>query len=305
MNRDEKHIARVLFQLKLHQSDGQAYEDIFTKVMQMSNPHFRPIKPQGRIGDKKNDGYDKQNGIYYQCYAPENLARSVSYAVSKLKEDFNGLMQNWNEAGEVKQFYYVLNDKYKGTYPEIELELDGLQKSTGIICNPFLCKDLEDVFMQLSEQDILNVISFLPSSENIKDLDYSVLNQVITHLLKYEVEFSIETKPDNPDFERKITFNNLSTIPSNLLRTGSYQEHAISEYFGLSSSFAKEDLRQVYSELYKEASSKFEGEENKSDRIFFEILDKSSPQKVKPIRDAVFVLMAYYFTYCDIFEVPN
>ncbi len=66
MTRDEKYIARILFKNKVYECDKQAYEDLFVRIMQNDNVNFEPVKPQGQYGDRKNDGFDKVKGIYYQ-----------------------------------------------------------------------------------------------------------------------------------------------------------------------------------------------------------------------------------------------
>jgi hypothetical protein len=52
MNVDEKALAHKLFQSKVLTSEGQAFEDLFTLVMQKSNPNFVQVKPQGKFGDR-------------------------------------------------------------------------------------------------------------------------------------------------------------------------------------------------------------------------------------------------------------
>ena len=66
MNQQEKRIAYLIFKNRILESDGQAYEDFFVEVMTKLNPNFEPIKPQGQIGDKKNDGFDK-NDTCWSC----------------------------------------------------------------------------------------------------------------------------------------------------------------------------------------------------------------------------------------------
>ncbi len=83
--------ARLAFRLKVHSFDGQAFEDLFVQVMQYKNPNFRPVKPQGRFGDRKNDGFDQQRGAYYQVYAPEDLRKNPAAAVKKARQDFEKL----------------------------------------------------------------------------------------------------------------------------------------------------------------------------------------------------------------------
>ncbi|AJS58195.1 tetratricopeptide repeat protein [Paenibacillus sp. IHBB 10380] len=154
-NSSNRMIIRKLFQNKVYSSDGQSYEDLFSKVMIYSNENFRPVKPQGSKGDKKNDGYIDLEGIYYQVYAPENLGNKIKASIKKLYEDFEGLHKSWSN---IRKFYYVLNDKYKATYADIELALKDIEDTYKIECKPFLAKDLEEVFINLKEDQIKMII---------------------------------------------------------------------------------------------------------------------------------------------------
>ena len=83
MNSQEKSLARQLFQNKIFRADGQVFEDIFTTIMNYAEADFRSIKPWGNIGDRKNDGYIKNNGKFYQVYVPEDIWKSYTDAVNK------------------------------------------------------------------------------------------------------------------------------------------------------------------------------------------------------------------------------
>lgn len=307
MTKEELYIARKMFRLLVHESDGQAYQNLFTRVMQHANPDFRPVKPHGREGDQKNDGFDKSKGVYYQVYAPEDLTPNVYTAVSKLTDSFHGLLAYWNDQiSPIKEYYFVVNDKYKGTYPEIERGLAELERRhAGVRCNPFFAKDLEDIFINLREHQIVDIIGLVPSPFNIETIDYSVMQEVIAHLQRAEVSYRTEKIPVNPDFERKIVFNRLSKDVARLLEYGNHQSYVIPDYFKLQSRFVKSELRNTFAALYEDGNRVIEDHGDKPDLIFFHILDKASPNKAKTVQDAVLVLMSYYFEYCDIFEAPN
>ena len=304
MNREEKYIARIMLENKILTSDGQAYEDLFARIMEKKNPNFRRIKPQGPIGDKKNDGFDKTTGTYYQVFAPEDLKKSEGKAVTKLIEDFKGLIDFWEAVSPVKAFFYVLNDKYKGAYPTIEAELAQLESNYSIRCEPFLNKDLENTFLALNDQQMIDVIGIIPITAILPDVLLSDMRKVVEYLLEKPANYSQETRPINLNFEDKIEFNNLSYLTADLIRFGNLQSHYVDQYFRVRSDFSKEDLRQRFAALYTEGVNLVADSEHKNDTVFFHIFESATPQKVKPIQDAVLVLMAYYFEFCDIFEAP-
>jgi hypothetical protein len=117
MDNQEKILARILFENKIFKADGNAFESLFTEIMNYAEPDFQQIKPWGNIGDKKNDGYIPSKGIYYQVFAPEEIRKSYPEVVEKLKTDLKGLLEQWSP---VKEFHFVVNDKFKGVNPEAE-----------------------------------------------------------------------------------------------------------------------------------------------------------------------------------------
>lgn len=302
------YIARKLFQLEIHKSSGQEFENFFSKIMGLSNKNFRPVKPQGNLGDRKNDGFDYSKGVYYQVYAPENLQQKQWESLQKLKKDFAGLYSFWEKISKIQEFYYVLNDRYKGAYPTTESALSDLRKEyTGKKFDLFLAKHLEEVFISLPENDIINVIGIIPSPKKIEPLigSYSILKEVVEFILSDEepTDFS-DTFPDI-DFDKKIKFNNLSNTVSALLIKGSYQAHVVDDYFNLNSNFAKQELQKKFKKFYNDSKKQFNCP-NQADILFFDILKKATPKKDdKFVQDAVLVLMAYFFEACDIFEEPK
>ncbi|WP_226669411.1 ABC-three component system protein [Metabacillus litoralis] len=308
MNTSEKYIARIMFQIKVHTSDGQLYENLFSKIMTKHNSNFRMIKPYGNIGDRKNDGFDKTKGVYYQVFAPENVekTKTITDAVSKLREDFKGLKKHWDALCKIKEFYYVVNDKYKGLPPQVEQEILLLSsENSDVICDSFCSHNLESIFMELSKTDINDIIGFIPNEE-ISFLDFDVLNQAVQYLMNSEVEASSDTYVDDPDFEYKIVFNKLSPKVANLLNVASYQIGDLETYFAATGEYVKNELKTRFSKLYDESKEVIsDNEVNYPDQRFFYILNNASPNGKKAVKDAVLVLMSFYFEACDIFEKPK
>jgi len=302
---DELYIARMMFKLKIHEKNGQNFENLFSHVMRLNNIDFIQVKPQGQFGDRKNDGFIKSTGQYYQVYAPENLLHKEKETIEKLENDFSGLYSYWDKSvTPILEFNFVLNDKYQGTYPTLHPELSKIESNyKGVKCKPFLSQHLEDIFLNLPSQHIIDIVGLIPSAESIS-LDVSILSVVIQYIISIEESFFSEKFPINPDFEEKIKFNSLSQHVATLLRYGSFQEGALKEYFRLNSTFFKEDLKNTFTQLYNDGNKRIPVSEDKNDIVFFDILNLAFPNSNKKQKDAVLVLMSYFFGYCDIYEEP-
>jgi hypothetical protein len=306
MTREEKYIARLIFKSKVYECDKQAYEDLFIRVMQNHDSHFEPVKAQGKYGDRKNDGFNKIKGIYYQVYAPEDLPSKEGESVHKLDIDFKGLKNYWTSRGfPINEFYYAVNDKYRGNYPTLIADIYNISSLNNIKADLFRNKQLEEVFLSLDDDKTIDTIGFIPDPLEIQEPDYTVMAEVIKHILKVEVNIPTETIPENPNFENKIVFNSLSKAVSEYLNAGRRQSFVIKEYFDLNSDFVKEDLRRIFNSFYNKGLVDIPLSETKFDELFFYILKQASPKKNLAVYNAVYILMAYYFEYCDIFETPS
>lgn len=305
MTREEKYLGRIILKNKFYEADKQSYEDLFTKIMQNQDSNFKQIKPQGSLGDGKCDGFNEKTGEYYQVYAPEELTGNETTLLSKMDTSIAGLLKFWKEKGfDVKKFNYVIKDNYRNVYALVYTNAKVIAKKYEIECEVITCKDVEDVFIKLSDEDVFDVIGLIPDPLNIENVEYDVLHEVIGFLLNSKVPKISENIPVQPDFDKKIVFNSLSKITGDFLNAGQRQGFVIKEYFELNSKFFKEELRQIFNNIYKQALSEIPESETKNDEIFQYILDKSSPKDNFAYYNAVYILMAYYFEYCDIFETP-
>lgn len=108
-----------------------------------------------------------------------------------------------------------------------------------------------------------------------------------------------------PDFDEKITFNGLSVEVKSKLLTGSYQEGALERYFNENPG-TREILQEKFHALYQMAGEEIlSTQDDEADCKFYYILDRACPKKTAGTVSCVEVLMAYYFSSCDIFEEPR
>lgn len=307
---EQRRYAHAMFQVRIYQSVGQQFEDFFVAVMTRRDPRFRPVKPQGPIGDQGNDGFIPEVGQYFQVYAPEDPGSKVENAANKARDDFGKLKKHWESDAAIVDFRFVFNDKYKGAYPTIEHALAQLKQIHGLeTAKPFLAKDLEHEFWQLSTVDMESVLAMvIPRAEHIQDIDYNVLTGILQHLLDHQLPLPAEGLPPVPDYDHKIQFNEIENA-GHLLRVGNYQNAAVDQFFDQHGEFTRTDIRDRLAQTYHAAKDDEQGlmgtDGSVGDRIFFSLLNTIAPDATKPVQDAAIVLIAYFFEKCDVFEDPN
>jgi hypothetical protein len=132
--------------------------------MKHANPNFYKVEPYGNVGDEGCDGFDPDKGIYYQIYAPKTI--ELKKVTDKLNANFERLYLKWNTRSNipVEEFYFVMNDKYKGTRVPLEIGLSEIDAEMKKVNSNYptlrktgrlLSDDLERIFFEnLSEEQL-------------------------------------------------------------------------------------------------------------------------------------------------------
>ena len=300
----EKYIARLMFKVKILSSEGSAFESLFTEVMAKHNPKFEQVKPYGNVGDRKNDGFDKTTGEYYQVYAPENIAKekTIADAVKKLDEDFKGLYDHWNALCPIKIYNFVINDKYKGAPQPLHDKMLELRKAYPDVCfNIITVNRLEDYFLALTEDEIVVIVGCLANPT--LQLDYSALTEVLNHLMNVKGHIEKTDLRSVPDFEEKIKFNGINLQVASLIRGASYQVGNLEQYFKSNSEFTRTEIQKRITDCYLNARSAIDlREEDYADSVVLRMVEDICPDGALAAKNAALILIAYYFESCDIFE---
>lgn len=309
LRKEDRYIARIQFKIKILQSKGQTFEDFFVSVMTKADQNFQPVKAYGSIGDQKNDGFNKKTGTYYQVFAPEDITkyRTIYDAAKKLEEDFRGLYKKWNDICKIKKYFFVVNDKYEGLDPIITkkvIELNNEKEFSKVNIEVFLAKDLQKEFEKLNEDDVQELIGFIPTSSS-KLIEYGSLGEVVDYLMKTELPKVRNDRLVVPDFDEKIVFNGLSAEVKSKLLAGTYQEGVLERYFNENPGM-REILQEKFHALYQLACEDIlDTQEDAADCKFYYIVERACPKRTAGTVSCVEVLMAYYFSSCDIFEEPQ
>ncbi|EKP0297261.1 hypothetical protein JFR03_004073 [Aeromonas veronii] len=177
---------RTRFKLLVHESNGQQFENLFVKIMSYAIRGFKPVKAHGNIGDRGNDGWCSESGVYYQVYAPENLPKNNEDAIKKMEGDFEKLINYWDQISKVNEYYFVINDKYQGISPHLSLMIKQLKdkhrlRNAGVI----LSQDLENMCFSLSV-DIQQTLIGSQSPAPQKTIHQYLIDEITSKMyLKY------------------------------------------------------------------------------------------------------------------------
>ena len=308
MKEEKRYVSHILFEIKLLKSSGQDFQNLFVQIMQYADSGFKPVKPYGNLGDKKNDGFNFNKGIYYQVYAPEDIEKTstVANACKKLNDDFIGLYNYWNNKCTINEYCFVINDKAKGLPPQLYDALLALKKEYPNVSFDFLlAKDLSKIVGGLGEEALDEILGFIPSLE-VSDVYPSDMLEAVNYLLNAEVDLSTIDKLIVPDYYQKIAFNGLGADVLRILDEGSMDEGLLQEFFNENPTLnLKLQLRMknLYQKVVEEIPY---DEEDCGNKRFFSLIKKcSNGDKVKQsVLSCFYSIIAFYFSSCDIFEEP-
>jgi hypothetical protein len=201
------------FRLLIHESEGKTFEDLFIKIMQYANTNFIPVKPHGSDGDRKNDGFDPSKGIYFQVYAPEDVNKNSYRAVKKLHEDFEGLQSYWSQHVPIQDFFFVINDKYKGVYPRVNTQLKRIKRQYNLMrCELFLAQHLEATLFGLSPDILEGILNSRISGQSLAT--YIPFHE--KNILNSQPFFTSENHIETLVFELVQKHKNCIATPSDL-----------------------------------------------------------------------------------------
>jgi hypothetical protein len=111
------------FEVRFLKSRGLAFQDLFSEVMENAYPgDFMRVRPHGRLGDFKCDGYLPSQKTVFQVYGPDEM-RSLRTLLKKIQDDFDGALRYWKD--RMSRWVFVHNCVTGLSAPAVQL-LDDL-----------------------------------------------------------------------------------------------------------------------------------------------------------------------------------
>lgn len=311
MNSNDEFWYRVLFKVKLFEAYGTSFQHLVNQLFQYSIKGFQSIQPWGNWGDGGNDGWVPSEGSYYQVYGPTptSLVSPVE-AVKKAQSDFEKLPRKWEN---VKNYYFVYNDRYSGVPAQLASILQQLKiKHSLSDTSAIVGANLESMFMGLNTDIRQLIVGGIPSCE-ISQVDPRSVGELLNYLANRNDGPLSFLNEDAPDFSEKIIFNGLSEPVSNYLKIFWYQSSIIDEFLsrrdvGLSQSISKE-VASLYTESKRTILDSQDSAPNiryvwMVERLIPEKM-KKHPHSMKAYREAAQVILSKYFETCDAYDHPN
>lgn len=306
-------LIRRHFKLKIHESDGVIFQNLVEDILSKKYKYnFVSVRPYGKLGDMKNDGFISSEKIYFQIYGPENLSKSLNNAITKAKIDINGLLTMWKDAETI---IYLVNDKYLSVnapdhlhaqklYDEIEKINSGNIKEIKL----WGARELENLFFELSVEEQFQILSFnyLALDATYNDLNFDILNDIAEYILNLTKPKSIDTKLIVPNYDDKIIMNNFDELISRRLKDAHLNHSDLERFFNGNSDISKKIILDKIHEVYEESRIKYtHGNNTDFNSVYLDLIDNLTNNKKYGYVIACESLISYFFETCDIFLEPE
>ncbi|MGO9268934.1 MAG: ABC-three component system protein [Terriglobia bacterium] len=291
------HYHEILLERELFRRTGRSFQDFFEQIMQRADPSFMMVRPMGREGDWKADGYSLNSKTIYQCYAPEEMTGSE--ASNKVVEDFEGARRRWQD--RMQRWVFVWSSE-RALPPQVISAVASLKAN-----HPALDIDqmgragLWDIVKGLplaDRQSLLEVVPDLSAAAITTAVDIQFL---MKHLGQQPAVTADTTDLDLTAIAEKLQRNRLSEAVTNMVRPSIPVARLVHKFVtampepAFSHAIAV-DLAGKYTELAASTDD--------PDIIFDGIIEyvRGEHHPDPKFFWAAAGIVAYYFELCDIFE---
>ena len=291
------HYHEIKLELELSRRTGKVFQDFFEQIMQKADPCFVMIKPMGRVGDWKADGYSTRTGTVYQCYAPEDMTGPA--AARKIVEDFHGARDRWQD--KMRGWDFVWSSE-RALPPQALAALEDLKMGYPALKIDHMGRaGLWDVVKRLSLADREALLGIVPDLADAPMTTAAEIQVLMKHLGRLGAVMSDTADLDLTAIAEKLRKNRLSDAVTSLVRPALPLAKLVEKFVtsmpdpGFSQVIAAE-LAGRYNELAASADG--------SDVIFFGLIEYVlGEHRLEPkFFWAAVGIVTHYFELCDVFE---
>ncbi|UWR33521.1 hypothetical protein K3759_00035 [Sulfitobacter sp. W027] len=290
----QRHFYRLHFRTAFLERKGAAFEDLFSRIMGHAYPgDFEPVRPYGKLGDLKCDGYRASDKTVFQCYGPSTP--TLDKLLAKIRRDFKGAVAHW--ADRMMRWSLVHNSDSGLPAPATQLLADFRQSHPDLYVGETGYAELFDTAMGLAVPKLEDLFGPVPSQRTLASLDFEALRPVVTSIQRMDPGGAPPLLAPSPS---KLAANDLSDDAAGMLRLGRRREPLVEAFLDRypDPSFG-EEIAQGFRERYRVLKN----EGRSSEAIFVALQDFAGGMFGTAARQAaVLAVLSYFFERCDIFE---
>lgn len=286
------------FENEFLKSKEYSFQDFFSEVMEKCHPNdFQRVRPWGKIGDMKNDGYLKSQRKLFQVYAPNEL--SAHKTICKIEEDFYGALPFWEKYFD--NWVFVHNSR-SGLGPEVTMKLLELEKANQRIkIEHWGFEELRQKIFSLNYNDLVSLLGHAPSNKDMLNIGFEDLKVILETIARQQPIEELDLRPVSHE---KLYANGLSDNVEIMLKAGMKKANHVERFLAQCyDPILGDEIASTFKNKYKELKQA----ENSPDLIFTKLQEfAGGTQRGTPKHEAsVLAVMAYLFEKCDIFENPR
>jgi hypothetical protein len=296
LERFELNFYAALARNELLKRRGSAFQDFFIQVGHYCwAPDFEGRRAQGRLGDKKCDGYKPSDQTVFQCYGPRDMQPRP--LCNKINEDYRGAVDNHKHT-PIRKWVLVHNDHEELPTEAHELVIRLRGAKGGIPIEIWGPDTLLGLIMELPREKLILLFPNGLATDDLRKIRYRDIDELVQSVGELSID-SPEPNVDAPS-SQKIAHNGFSDPVTAILKAGFLVQRRFAGYFAdTSRAVVGNRLADKFKRLY--ADMKSQGMD--SDQIFFALVDAVGGLACeKPRRAAIIGLVTYMFHSCEIFE---
>jgi len=291
---------RILLELRLRQSRGDAFQEFFSVIMgHLHGSDFVRVRAYGSLGDKGCDGYLQSTGQLFQCYGALNgETKKVATLTKKMNDDFATAK---TKLGSTMREWHMVINLVDGVPVEAIETLQALKEANPIIKIGLIGKEgLEERVFGLSCERIDSLLGPTATPVETKNLDVAVLRKLVDDLA-----LSATATPNTVDLNlvpvSKLIHNGLPTHWQLFIRSGWVNAPIVASYFARHPEPLKGDqVGTLLTQKYKSLTAQNITPGNIMNALL-ELVTGQGP--VTPQNQvAAQALLTHFFESCDIFE---
>lgn len=292
MDEVERAFRELQFRTAYLEKKGNEFQDWFGTIMEKRFPgDFIRVRPWGKAGDRKNDGYVTSKRWLFQVYAPNEISSTETLA--KIDEDFNGARPYWDKYFDT---WIFLHNSKQGLGPDVTAKLLDLNGAAPPFVVQWGFEELRRVTFELSPEELASLFGPVPHRRDIVSLGLDSLLPILDHIVAMKSNTDPDLRPPPAD---KIDRNMLSEDVAILLRAGMSRVDLVRKYFRIQPGRKDEiamSFRNRYDEVHSHGLS--------PDLIFAALQRHAAGDGVPPPQrqSAALAVLAFLFEECDIFE---